>query len=312
MDVFICLDIGGTNIRAALYPHNKLKPIKHIRIPTQGNGQSVEGRILALIEEIWPKKETVKAIGLAAPGYIDAKTGMVISAVNIPGWVMMPLRKIIKRRFQVPVFVGNDARLAALGEWQYGAARGHHDVVYLTISTGVGGGVIINDRLLMGSRGLATELGHITLQPDGEMCTCGQKGHLESYSSGKAIENYVIEQLRNGKNSTLSNMEVFSTKDIAKAAKEGDAVSKSAFERAGDYLGIALANYLHIFNPSCIVLGGGVIQTGDLILQPMRESLKKHMLGKVYEINLTITTAELGDDAGLLGALAFIKIKKKK
>jgi glucokinase len=107
-------------------------------------------------------------------------------------------------------------------------------------------------------------------------------------------------------------MEVFSTKDIAKAAKEGDAVSKSAFERAGDYLGIALANYLHIFNPSCIVLGGGVIQTGDLILQPMRESLKKHILGKVYEINLTITAAELGDDAGLLGALAFIKIKKKK
>jgi glucokinase len=307
---YICLDIGGTNIRAALFPSRGIKPIEHIRIPTQGNNQLVEERILDLIESIRPKKGSITAIGAAAAGYIDSKNGKVLSAVNIPGWVNVPLVKIINKRFNTPVIIANDARMAALGEWHFGAARGHHHVIYLTISTGIGGGVIINDQLLLGSFGLATELGHVTILPDGPICVCGQKGHLEALCSGTGIANFVKGKMAGGVKSTLFGRTTITAKDIAEEASKGDALSQEAFERAGYYLGIAIANLLHTFNPTCIVLGGGVSQTGNILLNPVKASLKQHLLNPEYIKNLNIAIAQLGDDAGLIGALAMLKVAK--
>ena len=307
MDDYICLDVGGTNIRSALFINNETQPVRQLKIKTQSEGRKAEDLILDLIKNIWPQEGKVKAIAVAAPGFVDSEKGIVIKAVNIPGWEHMPLQKYIQDKFSVPVLIGNDARLAVLGEWKHGAARGHHNIIYLTISTGIGGGVISNDQVLMGSRGMATELGHITILPDGPICSCGQAGHLEALSSGPAIAQYVRQQLENGTKSSVKEMTTLTSKEIADAALKGDELCLAAYERAGKYLGIAIANYIQIFNPTCIVLGGGVSLAGDLLLKPIRNTLELVILSKEYLEYLLIKTAELGDNAGLIGGLVLLK-----
>ena len=159
----------------------------------------------------------------------------------------------------------------------------------------------------MGSRGMATELGHITILPDGPICSCGQAGHLEALSSGPAIAQFVRQQLENGTKSSVKEMATLTSKEIADAAFKGDELCLAAYERAGKYLGIAIANYIQIFNPTCIVLGGGVSLAGDLLLKPIRNTLELVILSKEYLKNLSIKTAELGDNAGLIGALVLLK-----
>jgi glucokinase len=304
---YIAIDVGGTQIRVALFPEKGIIPLRQDRIPTRCAGETAENRIMDLIDKIGSDQHEVIAIGIAAPGPLDYKQGVIISAPNIPGWVDLPLRQLINDRFKVPVVLGNDANLAAYGEWIYGSGEGYHNLVYLTISTGIGGGVIIDDQLLLGERGLAAELGHTTILADGPMCTCGQPGHLEAISSGTAIAKYVIDRLHEGIPSSLALDPQPTSKDIAVAALAGDALSREAYNRAGKYLGLALANYLHIFNPAIIICGGGVSQTGDLIFEPAREALKKNVLDSSYLQDLTLTTAALGDDSGLMGALAMAR-----
>ncbi len=197
-----------------------------------------------------------------------------------------------------------------MGEWQYGAGRGHHHLLYLTISTGIGGGVICEDHLLVGSQGLGAELGHVTILPDGPLCSCGQPGHLEALSSGPGIAAYVAEQLTLGRETILSGQP--NAKQIADAAREGDALAIEAFDRAGYYLGLMIANYLMIFNPSIVVLGGGVSLSGDLLLDPIRRTVARSVLSRHYVEDLVITQAALGDDAGLYGALALARENSNK
>ena len=183
MSYHIAADVGGTQLRAACYATDSLKPFQVKRIATQVVGSTPLERLKTLIASVWPENQGVDAIGIAAPGPLDSNEGVVMAAPNIPGWVDLPLRKHLEDRFQIPVVVGNDANLAAVGEWKYGAGKGHHHLVYLTVSTGIGGGVIIDDRLLLGDRGLAAELGHVTVLHDGPLCGCGQRGHLEAIAS---------------------------------------------------------------------------------------------------------------------------------
>jgi glucokinase len=203
----------------------------------------------------------------------------------------------------------NDANMAGLAEWKFGAGRGHENLVYLTISTGIGGGVISQGCLLQGFRGMGGELGHMIIDPDGPPCGCGQRGHIESFASGPSIARYVNEQLSAGEKSSLAGQTSLSTKQIAEAARAGDALAISAFERAGYYLGLAVANYLAIFDPSILIFGGGVSLVEDLLFKPFEDSLRKHTFHPHYLDNLTITRAALGDDAGLLGALALARMK---
>ena len=203
--------------------------------------------------------------------------------------------------------------MAALGEWQYGAGKGHHDLIYITISTGVGGGVICNDRLLQGFHGMGAELGHMIIDPDGPPCGCGYHGHVESFSSGPAIARYVNEQIdagRQGESSLQANPGLTAAQ-VADAAREGDSLAIAAFARAGHYLGIAMANYLAIFDPSILIFGGGVSQVGDLLFKPFEESLHRHTFHPHYLDGLVITKAALGDNAGLMGALAWARLKAK-
>lgn len=304
MGIYITVDIGGTHIRAATFHDDSTTPIKHRRTVTRSADCTVYDQIQALIETVWPDKGLVEAIGVASPGPLDPQSGIILDTPNIPEWKDFPLVDNLANHFGVPVYLDNDANLAALGEWRYGAGQGHHHVLYLTISTGIGGGVISHDRLLQGYHGLAAELGHVHVLPDGPICSCGKHGHLEALASGPAIVNYVNEQLVAGTQSSLRPDHAMSAQKVAEAAEQGDFLACNAYERAGNYLGLAVASFLHIFDPSIVIFGGGVSQSGSLLFDPFEASLRKHVFNPRYVENLTITTAALGDDAGLLGALA--------
>ena len=308
MGSIIAIDIGGTQIRVAAYPADDIKPIKLQKTATKSSNGCVYEHVVGEIASIWPE-DRVEAISVAIPGPVDPHTASIIETPNIPGWKNFPLGEKLAREFKVPVFVGNDANFAALGEWRYGAGQGHHDLLYLTISTGIGGGVISDDRLLLGRSGLATELGHVTVLPGGPLCGCGQRGHLEAISSGTGIVHYVAEQIAVGHPSVLKEHANFSARDVAEAARHGDELAQAAFKNAGEYLGQALADFLHIFNPSIVIFGGGVSRSGALILDPTRESMQRHVLNQSYLEGLELAFARLGDDAGLLGALAMAHIK---
>ncbi len=303
MDMYIAVDIGGTQIRVAVYPKGDQRPVKQKRITTQGKDQSPLERLIEVVAEQWPVNDHVCGIGVAAPGPINPQLGIIYSAPNIPGWEKLPLAHILQDRFGVPTRLGNDANMAALGEWRYGAGQGHHNLMYLTISTGIGGGVICDDHLLLGAHGLAAELGHVTVLPDGPMCGCGHRGHLEAVGSGTAIARYVAEQIAQGVPSSLSEYKNPTGRDISLAAEQGDPLAKAALNRAGTFIGYALGDYLHIFNPSIIILGGGVSRSGPFLLEPLRASIADRVISPEYLHGLVITTAALGDDAGLMGAL---------
>jgi len=311
MDAYVTVDIGGTHIRAATFLRDSTQPIKHQRTSTHSADGALLDRISTLIETVWPEKEKVKAISVASPGPLDPKSGVILATPNIPEWRDFPLGPKLADRFGVPVYIDNDANLAALGEWRYGAGKGYHDVLYLTISTGIGGGVIVNDQLLRGARGMGAELGHVTVLPDGPLCSCGQPGHLEALASGPAIVRFVREQLAAGAQSALKANPGLTARQIAEAAGQGDALARQAFQQAGEYLGLALASLIHIFDPSIVIFGGGVSQSGRLLFDPMKASLRKYIFHPAFLNNLAIKTAALGDDAGLLGALALAKMALK-
>ncbi len=311
MSVTIAIDIGGTHIRVAAYGSDSTKPVAHTRVPSLANQPGVFDRLVRAVESVWPQGK-VCAIGMASPGPLDPHTGTILDTPNIKEWDNFPVGPKLSERFGVPVYLDNDANMAGLGEWQFGAGKGHHDLVYLTISTGIGGGVISHDQLLQGYRGMGAELGHMIVDPNGPPCGCGYNGHIESFSSGTAIARYVNDQLKAGVKSTLQADPGLSARQIADAALKGDALAISAFERAGHYLGIAVANYLAIFDPSILVFGGGVSQVGDLLFKPFEASLRKHVFHPHYLDGLVITKAALGDDAGLLGALALARMRSSQ
>ena len=308
MSHIVAVDIGGTHIRVALYEPNSITPVAHQRTRSLANEPGVYDRLAQAIESVWPQ-DGVRAIGIASPGPLDPHTGTILATPNIPEWQNFPLTAKLSQHFNVPAHLDNDANMAGLAEYQYGAGKGHENLVYLTISTGIGGGVISHGCLLQGFHGMGAELGHMTIDPNGPMCGCGKRGHIESFSSGPSIARYVNEQLAAGQKSSLQSQPVAGTVQIAEAARAGDALAISAFERAGHYLGIAVANYLAIFDPSILIFGGGVSQVGELLFKPFEESLRKHTFHPHYLDNLVITKAALGDDAGLLGALALARMK---
>jgi glucokinase len=303
MDAFIAVDAGGTQIRTALFQAGtkETEPLKMQRTPTRSKPKAFD-TLTAAIEDIWPQDLTIRGIGVVLPGLLDPVTGVISFAANIPDWENFPLKQKLEKHFDVPFAVGNDANMAALGEWKYGAGKGHRNLIYITISTGIGSGIICDGRLLTGQKGLAGELGHTTVIPEnGPMCGCGKRGHLEAVSSGTGISRYVTDQLVKGRASLLEKDHP-SAREIADAARQGDALSIEAFHRAGTYLGRSLADALHIFNPSILILGGGVTQSADLLFDAMHTAIEENVISADYTRDLVISCAALGDDAGLQGA----------
>jgi glucokinase len=309
MSSILAVDFGGTNIRVARFEEPSPPPISQLKKPTlaQEGPDAVLQRLKDAIAELMPEGHADTRIGIAAPGPLNPEKGVIHSAPNLPGWVDIPLRQIISDAFSCPVSLGNDANLAALGEWRHGAGVGTRHMIYLTISTGIGGGIISHDRLLTGSQGLAAELGHMTVIPDGALCGCGIHGHIEAVAAGPAIARSAIRRLETGEASALlqpyRDGESITTVQIAQAAADGDKLALEVLAEASQLIGHHLANLAHAFNPELFVLGGGVSSIGDLFFEPLRESLAMHVMDPAYMDGLRVVPAALGDDAGLIGAM---------
>lgn len=303
MSIIIAVDVGGTQIRVASFNRGDSEPTSIHKVATRGDGEIID-RICSTIQKGWPENESVEKIVIALPGPLNPAIGTIFSAPNIPEWNNFAIGPEIQARFGVPTRIGNDANMAALGEWKYGAGQGHNDLLYMTISTGIGGGIIAGGQLLVGATGLAGEVGHIIVERDGPLCGCGGHGHLECYTSGPFIAKYVRSEIEKGRRSSLRSIADFNARHISEEAAKGDELAREAFNRAGTYLGFAITNFVHLFNPSIIVLGGGVSQSGHLLFDPIWDVLNKQVMDQTYLKDLTITKASLSDNAGLMGALA--------
>ncbi|NPV09766.1 MAG: ROK family protein [Anaerolineae bacterium] len=303
------VDLGGTQIRVAISDAAGSFLTRLTRpTPSAGGEATLEALKEAIRAALDEGAHKVAAIAIVAPGPLDPRRGVVIYAPNVPDWHDVPLADILRQEFSVPVLLGNDANLAALGEQWFGAGRGHHDLVYLTVSTGIGGGVISEDKLLIGSHGYAAELGHNSVWADGPLCNCGNRGCVETLASGPAIARQAREAIQAGRASVLSQMaggdlSRVDARMVAEAARQGDVVAQETYRRAGYFLGVAIVNFLYTFDPTIVVLGGGVTKAGPLLFEPVIETVHARA-PRAYWEHCDIVQAALGEDVGLRGALA--------
>jgi glucokinase len=312
----VALDIGGTKILAALVSARYEVLDRELGPTPAGSGpQEINRSLFLAVDRLLRKSrreaKDIAAIGLAAAGIIDATRGLVAVSPNLPGWKDVPLRDLVSTRYGVYTALVNDASAAALGEYRLGAGRGLRNMVYLTISTGIGGGLIVNGQLYLGSSGSAGELGHMVIDVNGPEDTCGNFGCLESLASGRAIAMEAIERIKRGQTSALSQavggkIESITARDVAAAARSGDSLAGEVVHQAAVYLGIGLTNIVNIFNPDTIVIGGGVAKMGELLLEPARQVVAERAF-KLPASAVKIVPALLGDDAGVLGAALFAR-----
>jgi glucokinase len=305
--IIIGVDLGGTRLRVAQLDA-QLNILQREEIPTDAvkGAESVIARIKGLISRMMPADDTpILGIGVSAPGPANAKTGVVVAPPNLNGWHNVPLAKILQDHFNVPVFLGKDANVGALAEAINGAARGCRDVIFITVSTGIGGGIITDGRMLLGRDALGAEVGFITITIDDKVTV------LEHEAAGPALARKVRARIEAGENSLVrdlvgGDLAKISGGVVGKAAAQGDAVALSVVQRAGRILGYGVVSLLHLFNPEILVFGGGVSNLGDLLFNPMREEIRKYALDEMYWKDLRIERAALGDNVSLVGAGALV------
>lgn len=312
-ELIAAVDLGGTRFRVAGVTGDG-QVLHRIAEPTRVHEgrDAVLGRIYTAIRQVVagvaPRQPM--AVGVAAPGPLNPWTGVIYSPPNMPGWDDVPLKEIMEKELGLPVFVGNDANVAALGEHRFGAGRGLADVVYITVSTGIGGGVISGNKLLLGSNGLAGEIGHMTVIANGPLCGCGNYGCLEALSSGTAIARRTVRLIEEGAESMVMEMAGgdlarINGELIVQAAGSGDPLATKVIREAAECLGVAVANVVHLFNPRMVIIGGGVSNAGALLFQPVWEMVAQRTM-VAFRANLQIVAAKLSDDVGLLGCAALV------
>jgi glucokinase len=254
-------------------------------------------------------RDRIVGIAIGAPGPLDPYTGVVIDCPNLPGFENFPLRDRIAIATGLPAIVENDANAAAVGEHRFGAGKGFAHMVYLTISTGIGGGIIANGRLYWGEKGFAGEVGHMTIEAHGPRCNCGNIGCLEALAAGPAIARNARAAIATGRDTRILEMtperdpEQITAHIVTDAAIAGDALGVELLAQAGFHIGVGIVNLLHILNPGRVVIGGGVSFAGDLLFEPIRQTVAERA-PLVFRQGVEIVPAALGDDAGLLGAAA--------
>ena len=230
---------------------------------------------------------------------------MVLSPPLMPGWDRFPIRDTLEKRWGCPVSLNNDAELGVLGEWAYGAGRGAQNLAYIKVGTGIGAGLFMDGQIYRGATGSAGEIGHMTIDENGPLCICGNRGCLEAMAGGKAIAAKAREAIANNKRTELAGLspvEGITVMEIARAAARGDLVAQEILADAGDQLGVAIASLVNLFNPDIVVVGGGVAQTGDLFLEPIRKAVQKRSLpAAAYAVR--ITTSLLGKRSSSMGAV---------
>jgi glucokinase len=305
----LAVDLGGTNIRAAVVAEDgRLSHRRGIPTGAAEGPDVVIARIVDLVREVADAAGVPgeAPVGIASPGPLEPRTGVVLFTPNLPGWRDVPLGERVAAGVGRDVYVANDGNCAALGEVAFGAAKGVTDLVYLALGTGVGGGVISGGRLIDGVRGLGAELGHAVVALDGPRCTCGSVGCLEAFASGWAIsrEGRLVASTEDGRaiREAAGGGPITATV-IAGAAEDGDAAARAILDRAGWALGAAIGAFVNIFNPELVVIGGGVATCGDHLLAPARRALASYaFLANREDVRWAMSA--LGDDTGLYGAAA--------
>lgn len=300
MNAYLAIDFGGTRSRAALFD-DALRLRRRAEMPSRvaEGPEIVLGRLVDLGKSLLDADTEVASIGIAAPGPLDTAAGRIIKAETLPGWSQVPIAAVLSRAFGgAPTFVENDANLGALAEYHRGAGRGADPLIYLTISTGIGGGAIIGGELFTGADALAIEPGHMRLTlPDGGI------RRLEELASGTALGEWAAHDLRTtSMPSILRERELVDGRAVGEAAMAGDALALAVVKRAGGWLGLGLVNLLHLFNPRAIVLGGGVMQLEDMYLEPVRAVIRQHILHDEFYADDRLRLARFSEGAPLIGA----------
>jgi len=308
------IDLGGTKILTAVADaQGKMLSRDHSITPAKGGPDAVIKSILDSMSRVLTQAgitaDSLAAIGIGAPGLSNPETGILYTSPNLPGWKDVPLRDIIEKEMGKKAFLINDANAAAIGELYFGAGRGARNLIYVTISTGIGGGIIIDGEIYAGATGMAGELGHMVIDDEGPVCNCGNRGCWEILASGTALAREARKRIKAGTRTSIldyagGDTEKVTAEVIHKAAQADDNLARELITRTGYYVGVGLANLINIFNPEIIVIGGGLSHIGNMLLEPAYEEARKRAFRQAYDV-VRFAHPELGRDSGVLGAAAF-------
>jgi glucokinase len=298
---FIGIELSGSKLRAATVDN---EGVIGDRREAELHADGLVGQVAQLVSELRQNGDEIKAVGIAIPGLVNRQTDRVVASKDLPGIVRENLHAEFMEATGLRFELENDANAAAYGEYKIGAGRGARDLFYITIGEGIGGAIILDGKLWIGASGLAGEVGHITIDTEGAECECGNTGCLETVASAPNIVRRANERLNRDATSSLSKLAInknFTADDMAREAKEGDDFSLMMIERTGKYIGTGVASVINLLNIERIVLGGGVMQAGDLILKPIIHEAKRRAFLPCFEAT-QIVVAALGEDAATIGA----------
>ncbi len=306
----IGVDLGGTQVRAVRIDRDgQVYAFERADTAAASGPEGVAAQIAGLIAAVQGDvpADDVIGVGIGTPGPLDPFNGVVLEAPNLQGWRRVPLKELLEARTGFAVEVGNDANVAALGEWRFGCGRGCQHFIYVTVSTGIGGGVIVDGKLLLGRKGIAGEVGHMTIETNGPPCGCGNWGCWEALASGTALAHFATEAIELGRPSLISELagdEPISARHVAEAATRGDETALELMEREGELIGVGLTNLLHLFAPDQIALGGGVTKSMVLLEPYIRRTIDKRAMPPYRDTPIQL--AQLGGQVGVLGAAALM------
>ena len=319
MKYYIGIDLGGTNIVAAVVDENyqiltKASTKTNRPRPAEEIADDMAAMALKAVKEAGLSLDQIEWVGVGTPGLANSQTGIVEFSNNL-GFVNTPLAEYIKKHINKPVFVENDANAAAYGEYVAGAAKGAKNAVCITLGTGVGGGIIINGKIYAGSNFGGAEIGHTVIQVDGAPCSCGRKGCFEAYSSATGLIRMTKEKMEQYPDSALHTITAerngkVSARTAFDAMRQGDKAGKEVVDDYIKYLAAGITNTINIFQPDILCIGGGVCNEGDPLLLPMKALVEQEVYTRNSPKNTKIVIAELGNDAGLIGA-AFLGAAQK-
>ena len=318
MNRYIGVDLGGTNLRAAIVDVETGHICHERKRPTLASDgpEAVIQRIIQLLRELLDADDApldaIKGVGIGVAGTPDIDTGVIQILPNLPGqWSKIPLQSIIEEQLRLPVALINDVRAMTLGEWKFGAGRGVDTLICLAIGTGIGGGVVVNGQFHLGIGGTAGEFGHQVVELDGLPCGCGGRGCLELYASGSAMTAMGVKEVIHGHTTRIGELVDYdlnriNAEIIVQAALEGDPIAGGIMERVGRYLGIAVGNILGVISPQRVIFGGGASRAGNLLLNPIIQTVKERV--HVVPVNkVEFVFAELGNHGGVIGAALWAK-----
>ena len=309
-DLTIGIDIGGTKISAGVVDSSgNLIDSSKCSTPAEG-GKELISSVVNLVKEL-NKKHEIKGIGISIAALISSDYGTIVGAPNIANLSKLNFVNEIKEEFELPIIIENDANAAMWAEFKFGNAKGLNPVMFFIIGTGVGGGLVIDGKLFKGANGIGAEFGHMCVVPNGLLCGCGAKGCIEQYASGGALIRYANEALLANPDKSEEVLSFgegkLSGTALTKAAKAGNELALAAFSKQADWLGLACASYSLIIDPQAIIIGGGVVDAGELFLAPVRAAMRKYMPFAESHVPPKIIAAKFGNDAGLIGAADLVR-----